>query len=323
MAIEYLACGNIMSDQIEFLDGTFSELNMGGPAFYALSGMRLWDPNCKLVCRTGADYAGTYGKWMDDNGVPRTSVKVDLENCTTFILKYNPDESFTPRPKFSGEHLGYLKTHPEDIDEACQGEAVKGMYMAHNLDPVIWAKLGEVKKKYGFKIMWEIEYASALRERMGLSREEVLEKIRKVMEVADAWSINWNEASDLFDIPRETDEAIIAEIQKLPVEFTLYRVGTRGAYAVTPDAAYFCESIDPFGPSVDPTGCGNNSTGAAMQSWVAGDHPAMTVVKACISSGFNAAQRGPFPLYTKEKVALAQNLAQEYFEKVMARHKGK
>ncbi len=321
MAIEYLACGNIMSDQIMDVDGNLSESNMGGPAFYALAGMRLWTPNCKLVCKAGADYADSYGKWMDNNGVSRDSVQVAMENCSAFILKYNKDGSFEYTSKYSAEHLGYLKTHPEDIDKAAEGETIKGMYMAHNMDPVIWQKLGEVKRKHGFKIMWEIEYAKKLRDMMGWSRETVRKKVSKVLEVADMWSLNYNEASDIFDIPRDNDDAIIKELQKLPTEFCFYRVGERGAYAVTPTDAYFCEVLMPFGPSVDPTGCGNNSTGTAMYSYVAGDHPAMVAVKACISAGFNASQRGPYPVYTEESRAFAQKLAKEQFEKVMNAHR--
>lgn len=321
MAIEYLACGNIMSDQIVQADGTMTESNMGGPAFYALAGMRLWTPDCKLVCATGADYADTYGKWMDNNGVSRTSVQVEAEHCMAFMLKYNEDGSFAPTPKYSLEHLGYLKTHPDDIDKACEGEAVKGIYMAHNTDPVIWEKLKAVKEKYGFKIMWEVEYAGTYRIKAGITREEARENIKRVLRIADMWSINCNEASDLFDLPKDDDEAIIKELQKLPIEFTFYRVGDRGAYAVTPDTAYFCGVMQPFGPSVDPTGCGNNSTGTAMYSYVAGDHPAMVAAKACVSAGFNAAQRGPYPLYAKESLILAQKLATEAFEKIMSVHK--
>ena len=225
MAVEYLACGNIMSDQIEREDGTFSEWNMGGPAFFALSGIRLWTKDCKLVCRTGEDYKDTYGKWMDANEVSRESVQVEAENVTRFTLKYNPDGSFSPRAHFTMEHLGYLKTHPEEIDAACEGHQVRGMYMAHNMDPVIWEKLRKVKEKHNFKIMWEIEYAG--RKYAGTSREEILSGIHRVLDVADLWSINHNEASDLFGIPREDDERIINELQKLPVELTFYRVGSR------------------------------------------------------------------------------------------------
>ena len=260
------------------------------------------DQGLQAGLRTGEDYAPTYGRWMDANGVSRESVQVEAENVTRFTLKYNPDGSFSPTPHFSMEHLGYLKTHPEEIDQACAGQAVKGIYMAHNLDPVIWGKLGEVKEKYGFKIMWEIEYAGQIRKMLRLTRQQILDRARRVMEVADLWSINHNEAADLFQLPREDDEAIINELQKLPVEFTFYRVGSRGSYAVTPTNAYFCEAVDPFGPSVDPTGCGNCSTGAAMYAYVSGAHPAMAAIMANISSGFNAAQKGPYPLYTEEGI---------------------
>lgn len=314
MSVEYLACGNIMSDQIRQPDGSLSNLSMGGPAFYALAGMRLWTPSCKLVCGAGADYADTYGRWMDDNGVSRDSVRVELEHCSVVRIEYKENGIFGADIVYGQEHLGYLKTFPADIDRACEGEGVKGIYMAHNTDEVVWDKIGEVKRKRGFKIMWEVEYARKYR---GYTCEEFLRRIRRVLEVADAWSLNHNEASDLFGLPREDDEGIIRRLQELPVEFTLYRVGSRGAYAVTKEGAWFCESIDPFGPSVDPTGCGNNSTGAAMQSWVAGDHPAMTAVKACISSGFNASQFGPYPLYTPEKMAYARSLAEKYFKKAL------
>lgn len=319
MNIEYLACGNIMSDRIEDREGNFSEWNMGGPAFYALSGMRIWTKDCKLVCKTGADYADSYGKWMDANGVTRESVREELEQHTRYTLKYNKDGSFLPTPSFSGEHLGFLKTHADDIDEAAAGYPIRGMYMAHNLDYVVWENLRRVKEKHGFRIMWEIEYAGAYRKAQGISREEVLVRIRHILETgADAWSLNSNEASDLFDIPKEDDGAIIRELQKLPTKFTFYRVGDRGSYAVTPTDAYFCPVVKPFGESVDPTGCGNCSTGAAAYAYFAGEHPAMVAAMANVAGGYNAAQRGPYRLYTDETMAEARALAQKVFQQMKA-----
>ena len=318
MAIEYLACGNIMSDRIQSADGTCSEWNMGGPAFYALSGIRTWTPDVKLVCKTGADFQDTYGKWMQANNVSMESVRYEVEEHTRFTLKYNPDGSFNHYPHFTAEHLGYLKTHADDIDEACEGYDIKGMYMAHNTDTVVWKNLAKVKEKRGMKIMWEIEYTGKVREQLGVTREQMQDRIRRVMEVADAWSLNHNEASDLFDIPREDDEAIINALQKLPVEFTFYRVGERGSWAVTPTNAHFCPVITPFGPSVDPTGCGNCSTGTAGYAYFAGNHPAMVAAMANVSAGFNAAQRGPYRLYTPEKMALARQLADELYAQMKA-----
>ncbi len=321
MNVEYLACGNIMSDRIENEDSTHSDWHMGGPAFFALTGIRLWTKSCKLVCQTGEDYADTYGAWMDVHGVSRESVRVEMEHTTRFTLKYEPDGNgrFIPKPHFTQEHLGYLKTHPEEIEAAC-APGIKGMYMAQNTDRVFWEKLEKIKAKYGFKIMWEVEYGGLAMTR-DFSRADLLERIRRVLTVADMWSINHNEASDLFGIDRADDEAIIGRLQQLPTALTFYRVGDRGAYAVTPTNAYFCESLDLFGPSVDPTGCGNNSTGAAMYAAVSGEHPAMVAVMANISAGFNAAQHGPYRLYTQESMDHARALAAEYFARMKKEHK--
>lgn len=310
--IEYLACGNVMSDQVEYEDGTCSPFHMGGPALYALAGIRLWTEKCKLVTQTGADYVDSYGKWMDDNGLTHESILVETERVSRMTLRYRTeDKGFQYEAHQTQEYLGYLKTHPYHIDAAATN-GVKGMYMAQNLDKVVWSNLAKVKEKYGFKIMWEIEYGSAV-----MNTTSKLEKIKDVLQVADMWSINHNEASDLFGIPRDRDEDIIAEIMQLPVEFTLYRVGKRGAYAVTPSGAFFCPSINPLGESVDPTGCGNNSTGAAMYAWVEGYTPDLVVVMANISAGFNAAQHGPHPVFTPEVMQSALQLANQYQSNVV------
>lgn len=316
MAIEYLSCGNIMSDRIENEDGSYSEWNMGGPAFYALSGMRIWTKDVKLVCATGADYAETYGKWMDDNGVTRESVREEMEEHTRFTLKYMGNGAFWPTPKFSMEHLGYLKTHADDIDRAAEGYPIRGMYMAHCIDRVVWKNLAAVKAKHGFKIMWEIEYGPHLLKVYDMDRAQILDRIRGAMEVADAWSLNSNEAADLFGKDKFDDAGIINELQKLPIDFTFYRVGDRGSFAVTPTNAYFCPVQQPFGPSVDPTGCGNCSTGSAAYALFSGEHPAMVAAMGNVAGGFNAAQRGPYRLYTKEKMALARKMAGDLFEKM-------
>lgn len=309
--IEYLACGNIMSDRVEHEDGTFSPWHIGGPALYALAGIRLWTDKCKLVTQTGADYVETYGRWLDENGLSHESVLVEAERVNRFTLRYRPDDQgFTYEAHQTHEYLGYLKTHPYHIDAAA-GPGVKGMYWAQNLDRVVWKNLAKVKEKHGFQIMWEIEYGGSVRD---LPREFKLERIPEILEIADMWSINHNEASHLFDIPRDEDERIIRELMKLPAKFTLYRVGRRGAYAVTKTQAFFCPSVQPFGASVDPTGCGNNSTGAALYAWVEGYSPDMVVAMANVSAGYNAAQHGPYPRFTPEVMQQALQLAEYYRE---------
>lgn len=300
-----------MSDTVARDDGTFSSENIGGPALYALAGIRLWTDKCKLVTQTGSDYIGTYGKWMDDNGLSHESILVEVEEVTRITLKYNPaDRGFQHTPHKSQEYLGYQKTHPYHIDAAAT-PAVKGVYMAQNVDRIVWRNLEKIKEKYGFKLMWEIEYSANME-----GETDKLRKIRNVLGVADMWSINHNEASDLFHIPRDQDEDIINELMKLRTGLTLYRVGERGAYAVTPSQACFCPRLNVFGGSTDPTGCGNNSTGAAMYAYTEGYEPALVVAMANVSAAFNAAQYGPYPVFTPEVMAIARRLANEYREKV-------
>ena len=53
-----------------------------------------------------------------------------------------------------------------------------------------------------------------------------------------------------------------------------------------------------------------------MYSWAAGDSGDVVAAKACISAGFNAAQNGPYPVYTDRDIQLANQLLQEYLPRV-------
>ncbi len=306
---KYLSCGNIMSDYVEQADGTLGEIHMGGPAFFALTGIRLWSRECKLVCRAGADYVDSYGKWMTTNGLSCASIHVAADHCTQHILKHHKDGTYGWRSRFGQELLGYLKTRPEDIEEALTPE-VKGIYMAQNVDKVYWQKVSRLKEKYDFRFMWELE---AMPEH--LSEDEWLPAVKNVIENADMWSLNSSEASQLFGIPKENEEDIISEIMKMPVEMTLFRVGKKGAYAVSPSAAIFCPSID-VASSVDPTGCGNCSTGAAMYAHVNGYSLKEVVIMANIAAGYNAAQYGPYMNFSDDVTENAHKLRLQYLKEI-------
>lgn len=69
--------------------------------------------------------------------------------------------------------------------------------------------------------------------------------------------------------------------------------------------AWHCPSIDPAGPTVDPTGCGNCSTGAAAYALSSGFDLRESLVMANVAAGFNAAQYGPIPNMDASVRALA------------------
>lgn len=306
---KYLACGNIMSDYIINPGSDVrSERHMGGPAFYALSGIKLWEDDVKLVTRTGADWTEDYEKWMDANRISKESVKVDAEHVTTYQIAYDIHGKAIREKSYSfygDQAMGYLKTHPCDI-EAALGADTAGIYKAEGADRVVWKQLGELKKRHGFKVMWELEF---------FHTGSDPERIAEAMPYADAWSLNHTEAAFLFGIPGEDDLAMLRKLQSLPIPCTFYRVGKRGAYAVTPLEAYFCEAID-TAPYVDQTGCGNSSTGAFGYALFAGCSLREALVMANVTSGFNCAQFGPVPLVTEEIRARAKALAAEYLPAV-------
>ncbi len=295
---KYLCCGNIMSDLVIDAKGNRSDPHIGGPAFYALAGVRLWTEDCRLVCHAGADYKELYGGWMRDNHLTSDSVRISAEHCTQHILQYGaPDGTFTWSSRYGDQNLGYLKTKPEEIETAITADTV-GFYLAQNTDRIFFEKIAKIKEKHNVKMMWELEYPH---------EEDGLRRVREVISIADMWSLNLTEASLLFGIPREKEEDIIAEIMKMPVEMTLFRVGSRGAYCVTPTQAIFCPSID-IEESMDPTGCGNCSTGAAMYAHLEGFSPAEVVATANIAAGYNVAQYGPYPIFSEEVMRQAHEL---------------
>ena len=88
------------------------------------------------------------------------------------------------------QDFGYMKTSPEEIGEFTRRGGVKGVYLAQNVDYVFWEKLDAIKKRDGFKMMWEIESPS--------SYKRYLPDVLNAMKTVDIFSINIQEAQTLF-----------------------------------------------------------------------------------------------------------------------------
>ena len=50
---KYLACGNVLFDTVQAIDGTEFGEHMGGQAMYATSGVRVWSKDVKMVANVG------------------------------------------------------------------------------------------------------------------------------------------------------------------------------------------------------------------------------------------------------------------------------
>ena len=160
---------------------------------------------------------------------------------------------------------------------------VKGVYLAANPDSVFWDELGAIKKRDGFKLMWEIESVWA--------RPEFMDLILHAVQFADIFSINLAETQALFGC--ESDEDCIRGLRTLGVDMTLFRVGERGLYVVTKDEAVYLPPAP--GSVVDTVGCGNSSTGGALYAYAEGKDPLTVGLMANIASARNLMQYGLIP----------------------------
>lgn len=312
--MDYIAAGNVMLDTVRFVDGSQSNReHIGGPATFAYSGIRLFTDSVLQCSNVGADYADLFLPWIAKNKVDTRGIKVKCDHCNHSYLTYNPDGTY------GGDHsierhrtdwhqdFGYMKTSPEEIGEFTGKGGVKGVYLAQNVDYIFWEKLGALRARDGFKMMWEIEAPS--------SYKKYMPAVQNALKSTDIFSINVQEAQNLFEV--EGEEACIAELQKLPVGITLFRVGKKGLYSVTPTQVFFVPSA-PVDKEIDPTGCGNTSTGSALYAYAEGHDPLMVGIMANVGSAQNIRQFGVIPDFAavrEQAFAQAKELYDAYPDK--------
>ncbi len=309
--MDYIAAGNVMLDRVLLHDGTDSgRVNIGGPATFAYGGIRVFTDSVVQCSNVGADYEEAFRFWMETNEVDGSHIKVKVEHCNVSFLVYREDGTYGSAPEVERfrsdwwQDFGYMKTSPEEIETLTKGNNVKGLYIAQNIDRIFWDKMQKIKERDGFKIMWEIEEPS--------SYNRYMDAVLRTLEVVDMLSLNIDEAEKLFNV--EGEEACIAEIQKLPVPITIFRVGARGLYSITADEVHYLPPAK-FGPVVDPTGSGNTSTGSALYAYCEGHDPLMVGIMANIGSAQNIRQFGVIPNFAnirEESFAMAEQLYAEY-----------
>ena len=316
---KYLACGNMLYDTVVTIDDEDLGENIGGQAMYATAGIRLWTKDVKTVSCVGADYTVGYSPWFQANGLTESGLSIELDYCSHVLMKHTASGAYDMPPtpaglKYVPYEQGFLETRPEHIERQIDPDTVAFYHHTHLPDRVMFEKLRKIREKYGVKFMWEIMYMPG---KTGFGSPYFnMDKMKNAINIAGMWSLNRNEAADIFSIPRENDEDIINELIKIEgSEMCYYRCGSKGAYVVTGNSAYFCPLID-ITSSVDPMGCGNCSTGAAMYAWCETGDPLMTGIMAAISAGDSAAQSGPWPLFTEADMENAKALAKDYYDKL-------
>lgn len=318
MRYDYVIAGNVMLDKVVFLDASSPDSeSIGGPATFAYSGVRIWTDSVIQCSNLGADYGTLFKPWLKANRVETAGYKIVCDRCNHSVMHFvdqggeyagplQREETEAERwlKNDAWQDFGYMKTRPEDLEQFTRNARVKGVYVAQNADRVYWAKMRDIKKRDGFKLMWEIEGPWA--------HQHYLGDIRDICRASvDLFSINLDEAQRLFAC--EGDAACIAGLQQLDVDLTLFRVGKRGLYALTKEQAVYLPPAP--GPIVDPTGCGNTSTGAALYAYAEGMNALMVGVMANVAASQNIRQYGVIPNFAairNESRQLAAELYNRY-----------
>ena len=290
--MKYAAVGLPITNDILYTDGSTVSKIVGGST-YGVEGLRLWDDDAGFIANVGEDFYDIYGDWVRNNHIPTEGIHIMHEHTPYTLVTYKEDgdwsEASIYTTEFHDEYLfGYLGVRGEDVDAIAPG--LKGLNVERDCDLTFFKHIKQLKDKYGFKVMWEISSGNCI--------PQNLEKIKEICTMVDCFSINGREAERTFGV--KGDEACIAALQTLPVAFTLFRVGEKGLYAVTPTDAWFVPCRRYNGPVCDPTGCGNSSTATALWAYAEGYDPLMIGIMSNLTAHYNVRQYGPVLDMSKE-----------------------
>ena len=309
--MNYIANGNVFVNEINKADGTQYEGILGGGTLFAFCGMYLYSDSCVYVSPMGTDWEHWFKRWETDNGVSHDGL-IPFNNQTTIArLTYLPDgqwhEYFDFGPSTDQKKL--LVKQQREMIENQLAKGAKGLYICNKInDEDYWNYFDKLKRKYHFKTMLELDTADCI----AINLDKL---ISKVLPYIDIFSLNRPESFSLFDVNSEEDAIKkILEIAKP----CYYRVGKKGAYMISNGNYVFCPSINPFPElkEVDPTGCGNCSTGAALFAFSEGYSNAKIAAYASVAAGYNVMQYGPYPDFSSNTRNNAKKLAEKISKEI-------
>ena len=332
--MKYIAEGSTITNRLLFLDGRVKDKIMGGGGFYAYTALRMCTDDCLFVSSVGEDFDDFYGAWFERNHCSKDGLYFRVKKTEYNELKYFPDGSYIEYSiygdQFTDEELlamrkqGIMYVPVKDPEERRRMvlnveditkfmDDAKGLYTSRALTDEASEELLK-HKQGGCKIMWEIP-ASVLNDVREIYARDGMEGLKHHLRAIDILSINRNECALIFGI--DTDGEIIPLLKELNIP-VYYRVGTDGAYMIADGKDYFVPMISTVEKEkeIDPTGCGNSSTGAALWAWCEGYDPLMTCVIGNVVASYNVRQYGPFLDMSEETREEMLKTAQEIYDRL-------
>ena len=305
---KYLIAGNIIVNDMQYPDGRKVSGFLGG-ALYTLNGVLPYTNDLLLLSEAGPDFDEFYGDYFRLNGLSAEGIAdVFPKTCYT-LVKYEESGEWSESSVYGEEYqatYGFPKIRAKYI-AAHGGPDVQGIYFEAGVTDPLWNDLPEIRTSCpNARIMAELVTEDTHDPAL---RDALFDFIGRI----DLYSLNLPESMALFGT--DSEEASVDAIIRLGKP-CFFRVGKKGAYMIQDGKAWFAPSFE-SGTSVDPTGCGNCSTGASMYGFCEGCHPLLTACLANVAAGVNARQFGPFPHYTPEIKAWMRRQAEALYHSLL------
>lgn len=248
--MKYYICSTSVFDNLHFKDEIIENVP-GGAGIYALVGARLWTDNVQLVCGVGHDYKNIMGSWYDANNISMDSLR-EVEHKTPINeIYYDTEEERIEIPEFGADHYKKFETKPEEFNQFIN-QSDSAVYVFRNTEEKFWKELLKTENKKAF-ILWEIAGDACY--------PNELENITKILRKIDVFSLNFEEASSIFNMT-DYDE-IVERLHKLNVPLIFLRLGKRGQIFLKNGETIFIPSLK-TNKVEDVTGGGNSSSGAVL-----------------------------------------------------------
>lgn len=282
--MKYLVVSTAVIDKIILPNGTTPKPVLGGAGVYALSGIKVWHDDVKIITGIGEDFLAGQGDWFASNNLTTSGLIIKDKHTPLTVIQYFANGERTETPTFGSEHYHRLMASAAEVDRHCTSDTA-GVYVFRDTEHLFWQKLSSLKAEYNFKLMWELNASVAV--------PEMLPEVTAVLNHCDIFSLNKQEAFALFAVNRI--EEAITNLQSLRLPLVFLRMGEAGAYIITPEKQYHIPPV-PNTRVVDPTGAGNSSSGAVLVGYCEGQGPVTIGIMGAVSATFCLAQYGPPPL---------------------------
>ena len=292
MDMQYACLGTQIVNEIHFADGSERTGIMGGTVF-ALAGLQQYCADSVLFADRGSDWEQYFGKWFRDNGISEEGLDPIAERQTFSKLHYRPngewkeDMFFGPADR-AAENLRLT----EQMLRAVTDET-RGIYLYESVhNDAFWTMVAERLPSGGPRRMLELITAEC-------TAENLKPFCEKILPLIDIYSLNRTEAYPFFSV--STEQEAVEQIIKLGKP-CYFRCGKRGAYMIMDGRAAFVPSFTVRRPEdeIDPTGCGNCSTAAALYGFAEGYGAEEIGAIASLAAAYNVMQYGPNPVFTAQ-----------------------